>query len=435
MTIEAVEPNRLPHGCAPACNTAVMLSPYRPLSVVEKRPSLLESFPVSAIIRSRSQSLFGILVVLFTGSLGASMIIPFMAYYIVEGLGQSPWTMSLYSCAVAIVTITSTRFFGRRLDEGASPFKLMGVAQTGFLLATTALSLSPTFWVVLVFGVFGFGVASTAVSTMFSLGAVVAENSNTTREKANALMRATISTAWMIGPAVAFVVADRFGGAAVFKLAWLVAICWALSGLIVIPRNLTLRPKSKAAEASAGQQVTGLWLAAGCVFCLSLAHALTFSALPLFYVREVGLPTYAPGTAFSIKTFVEILAIFTTPMIIRRFGLRVPLIAVSLLAVVTILLLSGVQTYAQMLAGGALEGLYFGLFASIGMTFLQSFSQDRPAQVTALYWNVLHASVLLAGPATGLIAEAVDFRTVLLVASVVAVCSTGLLLLARDQKA
>jgi MFS transporter, SET family, sugar efflux transporter len=90
----------------------------------------------------------------------------------------------------------------------------------GYLLATTALSISPSFWIVLSFGVLGFGLSSSAVSTMFSLGAVVAERCNITRGRSNAFLRATTSTAWMIGPAVAFLFAERFGEAAVFKLAF-----------------------------------------------------------------------------------------------------------------------------------------------------------------------------------------------------------------------
>jgi SET family sugar efflux transporter-like MFS transporter len=81
---------------------------------------------------------------------------------------------------------------------------------------------------------------------------------------------------------------------------------------------------------------------------------LTFSALPLFYVQEVALPGYAPGIAFSVKTFVEVLAIFSTPLLIGRFGIRTPLIATELFAVVTIHILALVQTYPQMLIGAAM---------------------------------------------------------------------------------
>ncbi|MGV8939882.1 MAG: hypothetical protein ACOH2J_22420 [Allorhizobium sp.] len=135
-----------------------------------------------------------------------------------------------------------------------------------------------------------------------------------------------------------------------------------------------------------------------------------------------------------MKTFVEVFAIFTTPLVISRFGLKGPLVVVALLATVTILLLSYVQTYPQMLAGAALEGLYYGLYTSIGISFLQSFSGDRPAQATTLYWNVLSVSGILAGPATGLIAQAYDFRAVIRVASAAAAFAALLLLASMLRK-
>ncbi len=48
------------------------------------------------------------------------------------------------------------RTFGRRLGEGTAPFPLIGVALGGFLFATLALSITPTFWSVLTFGVRGY---------------------------------------------------------------------------------------------------------------------------------------------------------------------------------------------------------------------------------------------------------------------------------------
>ncbi|MGO7319393.1 hypothetical protein ACCS95_06665 [Rhizobium ruizarguesonis] len=81
-----------------------------------------------------------------------------------------------------------------------------------------------------------------------------------------------------------------------------------------------------------------------------------------------------------------------------------------------------------------MEGLYYGLYASIGISFLQSFSGDRPAQATALYCNVLSVSGILAGPATGLIAQAYDFQPVIRVASAVAAFAALLLFASMFRK-
>lgn len=77
---------------------------------------------MSATMSSRSLSLYPFLLVLFIGTTCSSMIGPFMAYYIVEGLGRAPWTISLYAAGVTVLGIICTRTFGRWLDAGIAPF-------------------------------------------------------------------------------------------------------------------------------------------------------------------------------------------------------------------------------------------------------------------------------------------------------------------------
>lgn len=374
------------------------------------------------------------LLLLFCGTICSSMIIPFMGFFLVEGLGYQPWIISVYSVLAVSLTIVANRQFARRIDDGARVFPLIGVAALGFLTACLALSLSPALWTVMTVGVIGFGISSSAVSTMFSLGGSIAERHNIERSRFNAYMRATTSTAWMIGPAVTFLVADRFGANTVFMVALSVALIWLALWWTTLPRDIAAKAKPASATSGAATPARGLWLAAGFVFCLSLAHSLTFTSLPIFYVQEVGLPGYAPGLAFSIKTFVEVLAIFSTPMIIARFGMRPALIATTLLAVVTIQLLAAVQTFPQMLAGAALEGLYYGFYASLGISYVQSFAKDRPAHATAVYWNTLMITGLLAGPAVGLIAQAYDFQMVVRVASGVALVAAITLIASRPKE-
>lgn len=356
------------------------------------------------------------------------MIIPFMGFFLVSGLGHDPWVISLYSLFVISVTLITNRQFARRIDAGGRVFPLVGIAASGFAVSAMTLSVVANLWTVLTIGVIGFGISTSAISTMFSLGGNLAEVNGVLRSRFNAYMRATTSTAWMIGPAVTFLIADQINVFAVFRLALALAVLWLYLWWVVLPHDITAA--STAAPLSDGNARSTsreLWLATAFVFCLSSAHSLTFTALPLFYVTEVGLPGYAPGTAFSIKTFVEVLAIFSTPMLIARFGMRRALLATSLLAVVTIQLIASVETFAQMMLGAALEGLYYGLYASLGISYIQSFAADRPAQATAIYWNTLMVSGLLAGPLVGLLAQAYNFEMVVRVASGVALFATVVL--------
>jgi SET family sugar efflux transporter-like MFS transporter len=387
-------------------------------------------------MNSKVVSLLPFLLLLFCGTICSAMIVPYMAFFLVEGLGYEPWMISVYATLAVCLTLIANRQFAQRIDDGARVFPLVGVAAIGYSVAALSLSLAPTLWTVLTLGVVGFGISSSAVSTMFSLGGNLAERHDIERSRFNAYMRATTSTAWMIGPAVTFLIADQFSVEAVFYMALSLSFVWLGLWWLGLPRDITAaaKPKSDSSDLKAHTS-GGLWLAAAFVFCLSLAHSLTFSSLPLFYVQEVGLPGFAPGLAFSIKTFVEVIAIFSTPMIIARFGMRPALIATTLLAVVTIQLLASVQSFPQMLFGAALEGLYYGFYASLGISYVQSFAEDRPAHATAIYWNTLMVTGLLAGPAVGFIAQAYDFQTVIQVASAVAFCAAVVLIVSGTKQA
>ncbi len=367
------------------------------------------------------------LLLLFTGTLSGSMVVPYMGFFLVEGLGREPWVISLYAGAVAVLVVVLNKAFARRMDAGSPAFPLVGIAASGALLAAGSLALSPTLAVVMTAGILGFGAGASALSTMFSLGTIVATNSGIQTTTFNAFMRATTSMAWMIGPAVSFVLADRLSPAAVFDVVAVVALAWVALWWLVTPRGATSGRKGRPKNAGQAPRDTALWIAAAFVGCLAGAHFLTFTALPLFYVQEVGLPGYAPGNAFSVKTAIEIVAIASTPLLIARIGLRRSLLGTACLAVVAIAFLASVQSYGQMLLGAALEGLYYGLFSTLAISWIQSLAPDRPAQATAVYWNATMVTSVLAGPAAGLIAQASDFRTVILVGVGVAILALTIL--------
>ncbi|MFY0622333.1 MAG: MFS transporter [Pelagimonas sp.] len=377
---------------------------------------------------SPSRSIAPFLLLLFTGTLCSSMIVPFMGYFLVEELGQPRWIISLYTALIVPLTIVTNKIFAKRLDQGSSAFPLVGVAISGCLFASVSLSLSPTFLVTMTCGVMGYGIASSAISTMFSTGIQLADTLTIDRSRLNAYMRATTSTAWMTGPALTFITADQLGAEFVFQLCGGFALLWTLLWYAIFPRG-SLRSPSKAAAGVEASSTPALWLAAAYIFCLSTAHSITFTALPLFWVQEIGLPGYAPGTAFSVKTAVEIVAIFSTPFLIRQFGLRLSLIGTTVFACVTIVVMSQITNIYQMWAAAAMEGIYYGLYASLGLSFIQSFTPNAPARATALYWNTVMVSGLAAGPVVGLIAQHYSFQAAIQTAASLAVVALALIMI------
>ncbi|WP_245464143.1 hypothetical protein [Rhizobium sp. NXC24] len=145
------------------------------------------------------KALLPFLLLLFVGTVCNAMIAPFMGFFIVEGLKQPPWTISIYAGALSCLAIAINRQFAGRIDRGKNAFPLIGIALAGYLSANLSLSIVPSLWTVLTFGVIGFGVSTSAVSTMFSLGGGLAAKHQIENRRLNAFMRATTSTAWMVG--------------------------------------------------------------------------------------------------------------------------------------------------------------------------------------------------------------------------------------------
>lgn len=380
-------------------------------------------------------SYFPFLFLLFIGTVCNSMAVSFMGFYLIEGLGQAPWSISLYTGCFAIVVIVTNKLFSSRMDDGANPFSMIGVAASSFLTAAIAISLAQELLFIVVFGAVGFGIGASAMSTKFSIGGIVADRSEIKRSTFNAYMRATTSTSWMIGPALSFTIADLYSHGMVFQMAILAGILWLLVWWLAAPRDANTKAKLRGEDNAQEKRLNPeLLIAILFVFCLALAHSLTFSALPIFFVQEVGLPGFAPGTAFTVKTFIELFAIFSTPVLIRKFGLRASLFSTSLLAIVAILVIGTTTSLPHMYIGAALEGFYFGLFSTLAISFVQSLSEERPAHANALYWNTLMLTLVLAGPATGIIAQAFDFQTVIYIAAIFAALSALILAVGGKQR-
>ncbi len=374
------------------------------------------------------------LVLLLVGVMSTSAIVPFMGVYIVEGLGKDPWMISVYSAMTLVVALIVNRRFGEWIDQGRRVAPLVLVCIIAFFIANFAILIVQSYWVLVSVAFLCFGVASAALSTMYSFGRLYAEREGLNIVRYNSYLRSMTSLGWMISPALAFFVAGQFGHVAVFKVALGMAVLWLILWYFVMPADFAVEPRAATGVATAAEPEAfnrPLWYAAIACFCFSLAHILCSNALPLFYIQEVGLPTFAPGLSFSVKTFVEIVAILSAPVLIRRVGARNALLGAAVLGLVAFLVLSSVSDITTMIVGSALEGLYYGIFAGVGITFVQSFAAGRMARATSLYMNGLFLGGLIASSSMGLIAHFYDFRTAIQLASLGTVAAFAVLLATR----
>ncbi len=375
-----------------------------------------------------------ILLLLFVGVFCNAMIVPFMGFFIVDGLGRDPWEISIYVGIVTTLSLLVNRTFGGGFDKGAKVRPLVGISVSAFLIATLTLSLYPTYWIIIGFVSLCFSLSSGSTAIMYSFGRAYAAEQGLPATQYNSYLRTMTSLGWMFGPALSFSIASQWGSQVVFITAASLGILWLLAWGLAIPKSFCIAPsaKSNTLQTSHDQAFNkGLWLAVTACFFFSIAHILTSSALPLFFTQEAGLPTFTPGLSFTIKCLMEVIAILIAPTLIQKVGVRITLYFAALIAMPTFYILSQVDTIAHLIIGSALEGLYYGIFAGVSITFVQSFANGRMGRATSLYMNSLLLGGMLGNVSMGLIASSFSYKTAIQLSLISVACALVILVLSR----
>jgi len=371
------------------------------------------------------------LLVFIAGSTNAA-VVPFIGFYIIQVLGHPPATVGFYSVKAALASIVASRVYGERVDARMRVRPLLLLSVCGALVAAAAASFGHMALLVAVTAT-GMGLSNAASTLIFSYGRYHGRMKGLDTAAYNAVLRTMVSLAWMLVPAAAYLIFDLAGAKAVFVNAMLMAVIWGGLALVVVPLNQTSPMERRPQGEGDTRRNMPLLLAAAASFCMSFAHALCASALPVFLVREVGLPDYAPGLSLSVKCAMEVLLILLAPRIMRRISARLLLSGAAITAIIAFNIIASVTTLPAMLVGVAMEGAYYGLFAGTCLTFVQGFARGRTARATALYMNSIFLAALFAVPLMGFVSQYASFGASIRLASVGAGAALLLLFLTRRQ--
>lgn len=368
-----------------------------------------------------------ILLLQFSNSLGVSSLIPLMSFFIVEGLGSDPWQVGLYTGLLMPMTLAANRWAGERLDHGFRVRRLLLISVSAFVCVTALLTQVSSLLMLILLVAPLMSLTNMGSGTIFTFCRIYSERNGLDVTRINSWLRMTVSLGWMIGPAVSFSLVAQFGFSTAFMAAFGVSLFYLLLSLTVVPGNFRSARRSKHED----QNDTVNWtlLIAGFI-CLGfvITNTLFVSAMPLFFVREASLPGSTPGLSLSVKCLMEVFVIFGSVRLAERIGIRQVLLLAACLAAVSMLLFTQVTELWHVIVISMLEGTYYGLFAGVAITFVQSFAPDRPGRATAVYMNSLFLGGMIGSVSMGFIASATDFRTVLYVAAVSSVVAFLVLL-------
>ncbi len=354
-----------------------------------------------------------IFALVFIGSLCVSSLIPLMGYYIINGLKQPAWTVGIYVALAAPLTLIFTRWFGERLDKRAKVKKMLLASIISYMGFCVLLSTMPKFAVLVLVGAPLISLGNAGTSTTLTYARLYAEEAGLNIINTNSWMRMAMSAAWMIGPAVSFTLVDLFGFSSAFLLSGIIAIFWVVFWHLGVPNGFR-GPYREPKPAAVTERFNWPFLL-GAFICLTIAagNSLFASVMPLYFVNELHLPGYTPGLTFTIKCLLEIFAIFAGVRLAAKVGSRGALMAAIILAIVSFVFYMQVTSVQSVIAAAVIEGIYFGIFAGVGINFLQAFDPDKPGRATAAYMNSMFIGGMIGGVSMGFIASAFDYRTVI----------------------
>jgi SET family sugar efflux transporter-like MFS transporter len=384
-----------------------------------------------------SRSAHLILLSLFVTALGNSAMIPFMAYFIMQELHLSALHVTGYSVAASLLTMLCNRVVGERIDRGGRIVDYVVIGNVGLMTASLAVLIMPAYPVVLLAAAPCLALAGAGISAVYILGRLFAERNGLDVQRFNAKVRTMVSTGWMFGPALSYLIAARGGSFYVFVFVLILAIAALATTLVSLPRDFRAdrREPRATSEATRWFDNRTLWLAAAACFLFNIAHVLCASALPLFYIREAHLPVYAPGLSLTFKCLAEVVAIMGSPYITERMGRRNALYLSAIAGMAAFAVLHEATSLPLMALGALMEGAYFGLFAGVAVSFMQGFARGRIGRATSLYMNSLFLSSLTASTLTGVIATAFSFQAAIAAAGVAMTAALAMLFLTRRADA
>ncbi len=372
--------------------------------------------PVSSAIAFLDRYPFLVLALLLVGAFASSSAAPLAGLYVVEGLGEPPWKISMVAIVQICITLLTNRAFGRAIDRGV-PVKLLLITSIlCFASGMMILGAVQVYWVYLCIVSILLGVGSGALSVMYSFGRLFAEQTNRDIAKFNGFLRMQTSLGWMVGPAASLSVFGAFGFAPTYYAIATVAAVWFAVCLLIVPAAFKTHHPGRLKPGEKVPFNVGLIMACIPVFFIGAANVVFVSAMPLYFSTELGLVASAAGFALTVKCFVEVVVIYFCASLIRKVGERKGMLIAAVLASIFFGLIYQASSLREVLVLGALDGMYYGIFAGISMTFVQNFAPEQPGVATSYYVSTLFVGGLIGNLLTGLVASAYDFQSTVLVA-------------------
>ena len=187
--------------------------------------------------------------------------------------------------------------------------------------------------------------------------------------------------------------------------------------------------KSQHGREPAAAASLSFWLLGLAIMLGSTGNIMYSSALPLYSITELGFAEHTPGLFMGVVALLEIPIMLYGAKLAKKYN-KVAMLAVAFCCAIVFYL--GVFFATQvwhLIALQVLNGLFYGIFAGIGLTVLQDQLPERIGFTSAFYTTAIKLGVMCGAGATGVVAQFYSFRFATLGSMIAVSLALGCLML------
>ena len=318
--------------------------------------------------------------------------------------------LSVYSLSGMIISTS----FGRWFDLKPTPIPLL-VALVMTVSGYALLSVTTNFYLLLLIAGIPLGTSLAVFPQFFALAKGHLDQVGTdTAERGTAMMRATWSIAWAVGPAFGAFVITSFDYSGVFLTA---AVCFAVATIIVASARVSApRPadKTRPGLKSNSRTICEAGFAASSLTFFHMAMFMGSIALPVVATHELGGTKADVGLMFSLCAFLEVPVMFAFVLRPSAAGGRDWITAGFLAFLLYFLTITWSPSVSGLLAAQVLRAVGIGLISYQGISYMQALMPNQAGSAATLFANTANLGFLSASLATGGWAQAFGYRSMFL---------------------
>lgn len=376
------------------------------------------TFPLARLrLRAPDSTSLAFLAVAFLSGTASALQVPTLSLFLTEQVKVRPFWVGVFYTVNAVVGIVVSQWLARRSDRSGDRRRLVAGCCLAGVAGCVLFAFDRHYLALISFGVLLGSLGSTANPQVFALAREHADREAREATLFNALLRAQISLAWVVGPPIAFALAIGYGFAPMYLCAALAFL--ACAGLV--------HARLPASRPRAGAAAPGGWLtpAVRLPFLTSTlmwtCNGMYLIEMPLYVTHTLGLPAHMAGVLMGTAAGIEIPVMLLASLVARRFGKLNLLRFAAVAGVVFYLGMSLFASPAALIALQVANAVFIGIIASIGMLHFQDLMPGQIGTASTLFATSTRTGSILAGAACGAIAEAWSAHAVMVAGLVVAV--------------